>query len=43
MATNQALAPATAPNLSFNLIRVLSLPLLDRAIAMPCEYEPLTK
>jgi protein-S-isoprenylcysteine O-methyltransferase Ste14 len=33
MATNQAFAPATAPNLSFNLIRVLSLPWLDRTIA----------
>src|SRR5260370_4061737 len=33
MATNQAFAPATAPNLSVNLIRVLSLPWLDRAIA----------
>ncbi len=33
MATNQAFAPDTAPNLSFNLIRVLSLPWLDRAIA----------
>jgi protein-S-isoprenylcysteine O-methyltransferase Ste14 len=33
MATNQAFAPATAPNLSFNLIRVLSLPWLDRVIA----------
>jgi len=33
MAINQALAPAKAPNVSFNLIRVLSLPWLDRAIA----------
>jgi len=33
MATNQAFVPATAPNLSFNLIRVLSLPWLDRTIA----------
>src|SRR6266581_7620259 len=33
MATNQAFAPATAPNLSFSLIRVLSLPWLDRTIA----------
>ena len=33
MATNQAFAPATAPNLSFNLIRILSLPWLDRTIA----------
>src|SRR5260370_3366269 len=33
MATNQVFAPATAPNLSVNLIRVLSLPWLDRAIA----------
>jgi hypothetical protein len=33
MATNQAFAPATAPNLSVNLIRVVSLPWLDRAIA----------
>ncbi len=33
MATNQAFAPAAAPNLSFSLIRVLSLPWLDRTIA----------
>jgi len=33
MATNQAVAPATAQNLSFNLMRVLSLPWLDRTIA----------
>src|SRR5215472_6302913 len=33
MATNQALAPSTAPNPSFNLMRVLSLPWLDRTIA----------
>jgi protein-S-isoprenylcysteine O-methyltransferase Ste14 len=33
MATNQAFAPVTAPNLSFNLIRVLSLPWLDRTVA----------
>jgi hypothetical protein len=33
MATNQAVAPAGAPNLSFNLIRVLSIPWLDRVIA----------
>ena len=33
MATNQAVAPSTAPNLSFSLIRVLSLPWLDRTIA----------
>ena len=33
MATNQTFAPATAPNLSFGLIRVLSLPWLDRTIA----------
>jgi len=33
MATNQALAPSTASNLSFNLIRILSLPWLDRTIA----------
>jgi protein-S-isoprenylcysteine O-methyltransferase Ste14 len=33
MATNQALAPSTTPNLSFNLMRVLSIPWLDRAIA----------
>ena len=33
MATNRAIAPATAPNLSFNLIRILSLPWLDRTIA----------
>lgn len=33
MVTNQAFAPATAPNLSFSLIRVLSLPWLDRTIA----------
>jgi protein-S-isoprenylcysteine O-methyltransferase Ste14 len=30
---NQAIASAKAPNLSFNLIRVLSLPWLDRTIA----------
>ena len=34
MATNHAVAPATAPNLSFNLMRVLSLPWLDRTIAV---------
>jgi protein-S-isoprenylcysteine O-methyltransferase Ste14 len=33
MATNQAFAPATAPNLSFGFIRLLSLPWLDRTIA----------
>src|SRR5215470_19999072 len=33
MATSQAVAPSKAPNLSFNLIRVLSLPWLDRTIA----------
>jgi protein-S-isoprenylcysteine O-methyltransferase Ste14 len=33
MATNQAFAPNTAPNLSFNLVLVLSLPWLDRTIA----------
>ena len=33
MATNQAVAPSTAPSLSFNLMRVLSLPWLDRTIA----------
>jgi protein-S-isoprenylcysteine O-methyltransferase Ste14 len=33
MATNQAVAPSTAQNLSFSLIRVLSLPWLDRTIA----------
>ena len=33
MATNQAFAPATAPNISFNLIRILSLAWLDRTIA----------
>jgi protein-S-isoprenylcysteine O-methyltransferase Ste14 len=33
MATNQAVAPSTAPNLSFNFMRVLSIPWLDRAIA----------
>lgn len=33
MATNQIVAPATAPNLSSNLLRVLSLPWLDRTIA----------
>jgi len=33
MATNRAFAPPTAPNLSSSLIRVLSLPWLDRAIA----------
>src|SRR5260370_22454006 len=34
MATNQAFPPATAPNLSANLIGVLSLPWLERAIAV---------
>ena len=33
MAMNQAVAPATAPNLSFSLMRMLSLPWLDRTIA----------
>src|SRR5690242_13990642 len=33
MATNQALASASTPNVSFNLIRVLSFPWLDRTIA----------
>jgi protein-S-isoprenylcysteine O-methyltransferase Ste14 len=33
MATNQALASANQRNLSFNLIRVLSMPWLDRTIA----------
>jgi len=33
MVTNPAIAPSTAPNLSFNVIRVLSLPWLDRTIA----------
>jgi protein-S-isoprenylcysteine O-methyltransferase Ste14 len=33
MATNQAVAPSRAPNLSFNLMQVLSLPWLDRTIA----------
>jgi protein-S-isoprenylcysteine O-methyltransferase Ste14 len=33
MAINQPVAPAEASNLSFNLIRVLSLPWLDRTIA----------
>ena len=33
MATNQALARSTESNLSFNLIRILSLPWLDRTIA----------
>jgi hypothetical protein len=33
MATNQPFEPTTAPNLSFSLIRVLSLPWLDRTIA----------
>src|SRR6266571_3812932 len=33
MATNQAFVPATAPNPSFSLIRVFSLPWLDRSIA----------
>jgi len=30
---NQAVAPSTAPNLSFSLMRMLSLPWLDRTIA----------
>ena len=33
MATNQAVAPSPAPNLSSGVIRVLSLPWLDRAVA----------
>ena len=33
MATNQAFAASTTPNLSFSLMRVLSLPWLDRTIA----------
>src|SRR5215467_16375780 len=33
MATNQAVPPSTAPSLSLNLMRVLSLPWLDRTIA----------
>ncbi len=33
MATNQAFVPATAPSPSFSLIRVFSLPWLDRSIA----------
>jgi protein-S-isoprenylcysteine O-methyltransferase Ste14 len=33
MATNQAVAPSPAPNLSFHLARVLSLPWLDRTVA----------
>jgi len=33
MATQTAVAPATAPNLSSNVIRVLALPWLDRTIA----------
>src|SRR5262252_8700935 len=33
MATNQAVAPSTAPNLSFSFMRLLSLPWLDRTIA----------
>jgi hypothetical protein len=37
MATKQAFAPFTAPNLSFGFIRLLSLPWLDRTIAaMAC-------
>jgi len=33
MATHTAVAPAAAPNLSSNVIRVLALPWLDRTIA----------
>ena len=33
MATNQAIAPSGAANLSLNIIQVLSLPWLDRTIA----------
>ena len=33
MAMTQALAPSVAPSLSSNLVRVLSLPWLDRTIA----------
>jgi protein-S-isoprenylcysteine O-methyltransferase Ste14 len=37
MATNQAIAPSGASNLSLNIIRVLSLPWLDRTIgAIAC-------
>jgi protein-S-isoprenylcysteine O-methyltransferase Ste14 len=34
MAMNQAIARVKTPNVSFNLMRVLSLPLLDRTIAV---------
>jgi hypothetical protein len=40
MATNQTVAPSTAPSLTFNLMRVLSLPRLDRTIA-PIACVPL--
>jgi len=40
VATNQAVAPSTTPNLTFNLMRVLSLPRLDRTIA-PIACVPL--
>src|SRR5215813_6816258 len=33
MAMDQAIAPATAPNVSLNVMRALSLPWLDRSIA----------
>jgi len=33
MSTNQAVAPANTPNLSFTLIRILAIPWLDRTIA----------
>ena len=34
MAMNQAIAPVKAPTVSFNLMRVLSVPWLDRTIAL---------
>ena len=33
MASNQALAPSTAPNVSFNVMQLLSEPWVDRTIA----------
>jgi hypothetical protein len=34
MASNQALGPSTAPNLSFNVMHLLSEPWVDRIIAV---------
>jgi hypothetical protein len=39
MATKPAIAPGTAPNLSSNLMRVLSLPWLDRTIGLKADSQ----